>query len=68
MGVGHGAPYLSVAALPTDAHQARVLTAEHYLVCPDVFHEDPDLDWSTYHEELMRFGSGGSGGIESALQ
>ncbi|MFJ3576973.1 DUF4253 domain-containing protein [Streptomyces rubiginosohelvolus] len=32
----------------------RVLAAEHYLVCPDVFHEDPDLDWSTYHEELMR--------------
>ncbi|CAM5592455.1 hypothetical protein SBADM41S_02780 [Streptomyces badius] len=47
--------YLSVAAPPeTDAHQARVLAAEHYLACPDVFHEDPDLDWSTYHEELMR--------------
>ncbi|MFF2225614.1 DUF4253 domain-containing protein [Streptomyces globisporus] len=35
-------------------HQAHVLAAEHYLVCPDVFHEDPDLDWSTYHEEPMR--------------
>ncbi|MFJ2848517.1 DUF4253 domain-containing protein [Streptomyces rubiginosohelvolus] len=54
VGVGHGALYLSVAAPPTEAHQARVLAAEHYLVCPDVFHEDPDLDWSTYHEELMR--------------
>ncbi|MFE2501750.1 DUF4253 domain-containing protein [Streptomyces rubiginosohelvolus] len=54
VGVGHGALYLSVAAPPTEAHQARVLAAERHLVCPDVFHEDPDLDWSTYHEELMR--------------
>ncbi|MEU5453930.1 DUF4253 domain-containing protein [Streptomyces globisporus] len=54
VGLGHGSLYLSVAAPPTDAHQARVLAAEHYLVCPDVFHEDPDLDWSTYHEELVR--------------
>ncbi|MFE5961310.1 DUF4253 domain-containing protein [Streptomyces rubiginosohelvolus] len=54
VGLGHGSLYLSVAAPPTDARQARVLAAEHYLACPDVFHEDPDLDWSTYHEELMR--------------
>lgn len=54
VGFGHGSLYLSVAAQPTDARQARVLAAEHYLACPDVFHEDPDLDWSTYHEELMQ--------------
>ncbi|MFJ7194020.1 MULTISPECIES: DUF4253 domain-containing protein [unclassified Streptomyces] len=54
VGLGHGSLYLSVAAQPTDARQARVLAAEHYLACPDVFHEDPDLDWSTYHEELMQ--------------
>ncbi|MFE1893911.1 DUF4253 domain-containing protein [Streptomyces microflavus] len=54
VGLGHGSLYLSVAAQPTNAHQARVLAAEHYLCCPDVFYEDPDLDWSTYHEELMQ--------------
>jgi len=53
VGFGHGSLYLSVAAQPTDPRQARVLAAEHYLSCPDVFYEDPDLDWSTYHEELM---------------
>ncbi|MET9561765.1 DUF4253 domain-containing protein [Streptomyces tauricus] len=30
------------------------LAAQHYLTCPDVFFEDPDLDWSTYPEDLMR--------------
>ncbi|WP_411084425.1 DUF4253 domain-containing protein [Streptomyces sp. cmx-18-6] len=54
VGLGHGSLYVSVAARPTDPHQARILAAEHYLVCPDVFHEDPDLDWSTYEEDLMR--------------
>ncbi|WP_241197003.1 DUF4253 domain-containing protein [Streptomyces sp. ADI95-17] len=54
VGFGHGSLYLSVAAQPTDAREARVLAAEHYLACSDVFYEDPDLDWSTYHEELMR--------------
>ncbi|WP_251023347.1 DUF4253 domain-containing protein [Streptomyces sp. ISL-10] len=54
VGLGHGSVYLSVAAPPTEVYQARVLTAEHYLACPDVFYEDPDLDWSTYHEELMK--------------
>ncbi|MEU5966189.1 DUF4253 domain-containing protein [Streptomyces globisporus] len=54
VGLGHGSLFLSVAAPPTEVRQARVLAAEHYLACPDVFHEDPDLDWSTYHEELMR--------------
>ncbi|NGO81073.1 DUF4253 domain-containing protein [Streptomyces sp. YC504] len=54
VGFGHGSLYVSVAAQPTDVHQARALAAEHYLVCPDVFHEEPAPDWTTYHEELMR--------------
>lgn len=54
VGFGHGTLYVSVAAQPTDLHQARVLAAEHYLACPDIFYEDPDLDWPTYHEGLMK--------------
>lgn len=54
VGFGHGSLYVSVAAPPTDIHQARILTAEHYLACPDVFYEDPNLDWSEYPEELMK--------------
>lgn len=54
VGLGHGSLYLSVAAQPTGARQARVLAAEHHLACPDIFHELPELDWSTYHEELMQ--------------
>ncbi|MFE2581958.1 DUF4253 domain-containing protein [Streptomyces sp. NPDC059378] len=54
VGFGHASLYVSVAAQPADLQQARVLTAEHYLACPDVFHEDPDLDWSMYHEDLMK--------------
>ncbi|WP_243766306.1 DUF4253 domain-containing protein [Streptomyces sp. GC420] len=54
VGFGHGSLYVSVAAPPTDVHQARVLAAEHYLACPDIFYELPELDWSTYHEELMK--------------
>lgn len=54
VGFGHKSLYVSVAARPTDIHQAQVLTAEHYLACPDVFYVDPDLDWSTYHEDLMK--------------
>ncbi|MFF8985634.1 DUF4253 domain-containing protein [Streptomyces globisporus] len=46
-------PWASRANDPS-RRRSRVLAAEHYLACPDVFHEDPDLDWSTYHEELMR--------------
>ncbi|SCF95731.1 DUF4253 domain-containing protein [Streptomyces sp. Ncost-T10-10d] len=54
VGLGHGSLYVSVAAPPTDVHQARVLAAEHYLTCPDIFYEYPEVDWSTYHEELMK--------------
>ncbi|MEU6389485.1 DUF4253 domain-containing protein [Streptomyces sp. NPDC046939] len=53
VGLGHASLYLSVAGPPTEAHQARVLAAEHFLACPDVFFADLDLDWDTYHEELM---------------
>ncbi|MGW3424118.1 DUF4253 domain-containing protein [Streptomyces phaeochromogenes] len=54
VGFGHGSLYVSAAAPPTDLHQARVLAAEHYLACPDVFFEDPDLDWPTYPGDLMK--------------
>jgi hypothetical protein len=54
VGLGHGSLHVSVAAPPTDLHQARVLAAEHYLACPDIFFEDPGADWSTYPEGLMR--------------
>ncbi|MFD6277348.1 DUF4253 domain-containing protein [Streptomyces sp. NPDC060209] len=54
VGLGHGSLYVSVAAQPTDLAQARVLAAEHYLACPDIFYDDPDLDWSTYQEDLMK--------------
>ncbi|MFH8462539.1 DUF4253 domain-containing protein [Streptomyces sp. NPDC017991] len=54
VGLGHGSLYVSVAARPTRLDQARILAAEHYLTCPDVFYEDPDMDWSTYPEDLMR--------------
>ncbi|WP_235882674.1 MULTISPECIES: DUF4253 domain-containing protein [Streptomyces] len=53
VGFGHGSLYASVAAGPTDLQQARILAAEHYLVCPDVFFQDPDLDWSAYPADLM---------------
>ncbi|WP_279331510.1 DUF4253 domain-containing protein, partial [Streptomyces sp. OS603R] len=52
-------PATTRSGLPFDAHPSRskrqqLLTAEHYLACPDVFYVDPDLDWSTYHEDLMK--------------
>ncbi|MEU7417208.1 DUF4253 domain-containing protein [Streptomyces antibioticus] len=56
VGFGHGSLYVSVAGRPADVQQAQVLAAEHYLACPDVFFMDPDLDWSTYHEDLMTRG------------
>lgn len=51
---GHGSLFASVASRPADPHQARVLAAEQFVACPDVFHNDPDLDWSTCHEDLMK--------------
>ena len=54
MGFGHASLYASVAAPPTDIDQARVLTAEHYVACPDWFYVDPSMDWEAYPEELMK--------------
>nr|WP_241826986.1 DUF4253 domain-containing protein [Streptomyces graminilatus] len=53
VGFGHTSLYVSVASPPTAIDQARVLTAEHYVACPDWFHEDPSRDWEAYPEELM---------------
>ncbi|WP_458245223.1 DUF4253 domain-containing protein [Streptomyces sp. MAI_2237] len=53
VGLGHADVYLSAAVPPKDLHQAHVLAGEHYLACPDWFHNKFD-DWeSTYPEELM---------------
>ncbi|MFF3379935.1 DUF4253 domain-containing protein [Streptomyces sp. NPDC002680] len=54
VGFGHGSLHVSVAAPPTDIDQARVLTAEHYVTCPDWFYVEPSMDWETYPEELMK--------------
>ncbi|MHB9856828.1 DUF4253 domain-containing protein [Streptomyces sp. YIM S03343] len=53
VGLGHADLYLSAAIPPRDLCQAHVLAAEHYLSCPDVFHNDFDLDWDAYPGQLM---------------
>ncbi|MGW2717991.1 DUF4253 domain-containing protein [Streptomyces sp. NPDC001492] len=53
VGFGHADLYLSAAVPPKDLHEAHVLAAEHYLACPDWFHNNFD-DWEdTYPEELL---------------
>ncbi|NNN36258.1 DUF4253 domain-containing protein [Streptomyces sp. S3(2020)] len=49
----HGGLHVSAAVPPKDLHEAHVLAAEHYLACPDVFHNDFG-DWeNTYPQELL---------------
>ncbi|MDN3024602.1 DUF4253 domain-containing protein [Streptomyces sp. S.PB5] len=49
----HGGMFLSAAIPPKDLHEAHVLASEHYLACPDVFHNNFD-DWeNTYPQELL---------------
>ncbi|MFF7448502.1 MULTISPECIES: DUF4253 domain-containing protein [unclassified Streptomyces] len=49
----HGGLFVSAANPPKDLHEAHVLAGEHYLACPDVFHNSFD-DWeNTYPRELM---------------
>ncbi|MER5433972.1 DUF4253 domain-containing protein [Streptomyces sp. NPDC002588] len=53
VGLTHGETLLSAAAPPRDLHEAHVLACEHYLACPDVFHNNFD-DWeNTYPQELL---------------
>lgn len=49
----HGGLFVSAAIPPKDLHEAHVLAGEHYLACPDVFHNNFD-DWeNTYPPELL---------------